>query len=167
MDPISIGTVAVGLVRICANITGRLYTFASRARTVDDSIQTLRFEIESLSQVLSSIKLSFDDPLLAEAIVNTQARHERRHWQNVRQSLDHCSNTLTRLKGVLENVESCDGQFLVNVRRQIRMDMKSREMVLLKEQISSCRRTLHLSLQLITVYFLSGSHVLISAGLRY
>ena len=152
MDPISIGTAAAGLVRICVKLSGQLFNFVSRVRTVDESIKTLQFEIDSLSSALSSIKLSFDDPLLAEAIVNTQARHEKRHWQNVRQSLDHCLNTLTRLEGILDDVESCEGQFLVSARRRVRMDMKSAEMVLLKEQIASCRRTLQLSLQLITVY---------------
>jgi len=160
MDPISIGTAATGLIHICANLTGRLFTFLSRARTVDESIQTLRFEIESLSQSLISLRSSFDDPLIAEAIVNTQARHERQHWQNVRQSLVHCSRILTRFEEMLENVESCEGHFLINVRRQIRMDMRSREMVLFKEQITSCRRTLHLSLQLITVYSSQDYHVL-------
>jgi hypothetical protein len=113
MDPISIGTAAAGLVRICVKLSGQLFNFVSRVRTVDESIKTLQFEIDSLSSALSSIKLSFDDPLLAEAIVNTQARHEKRHWQNVRQSLDHCLNTLTRLEGILDDVESCEGQFLV------------------------------------------------------
>jgi hypothetical protein len=155
MDPISIGTAAAGLVRICVKLSGQLFTFVNRVRTVDESIKTLQFEIDSLSSALSSIKLSFDDPLLVEAIVNTQARHERRHWQNVRQSLDHCLNTLTRLERILDDVESCEGQFLVSTRRRVRMDMRSAEMVLLKEQIASCRRTLQLSLQLITVYYLS------------
>lgn len=155
MDPISIGTAAAGLVGICVKLSGQLFTFVRRVRMVDESIKTLQFEIESLSSALSSIKLSFDDPLLAEAIVNTQARHERRHWQNVRQSLDHCLNTLTRLETILDDVESCEGQFLVGARRRVRMDMRSAEMVLLKEQIASCRRTLQLSLQLITVYYLS------------
>jgi hypothetical protein len=152
MDPISIGTAVAGLVGVCVRLSGQLYPFVSRVRTVDESIQTLKFEIDSLSAALGSIKISFEDPLLAEAIVNTQARHEKRHWQNVRHSLDHCSNTLTRLEAILADVESCEGQFLVNVRRRIRLDMKSGEMVLLKEQIASCRRTLQLSLQLITVY---------------
>src|SRR5271154_412732 len=152
MDPISIGTAAAGLVRICVKLSGQLFTLVRRVRTVDESIKTLQFERESLSSALSSIKLSFDDPLLAEAIVNTQARHERRHWQNVRQSLDHCLNTLTKLERILDDVESCEGQFLVSARRRVRMDMRSAEMVLLKEQIASCRRTLQLSLQLITVY---------------
>jgi hypothetical protein len=89
MDPISIGTAAAGLVHICVKLSGQLFTFVRRVRMVDESINTLQFEIESLSSALSSIKLSFDDPLLAEAIVNTQARHERRHWQNVRQSLEY------------------------------------------------------------------------------
>src|SRR5271170_995066 len=132
MDPISIGTAAAGLVRICVKLSGHLFTFVRRVRTVDESIKTLHFEIDSLSSALSSIKMSFEDPLLAEAIVNTQARHERRHWQNVRRSLDHCLNTLTRLERILTNVKSCDDQFLVNVRRRIRMNMRSEEMILLK-----------------------------------
>jgi len=152
VDPISIATAATGLVGICVKLSGQLYTFVSRVRNVDESIQTLQFEINSLSLALGSIKLSFEDPLLADVISSTQARHERRHWQNVQQSLDHCLNTLSRLEGILANVESCDGQFLVSVRRRIRMDMKSGEMLVLKEQIASCRRTLQLSLQLITVY---------------
>jgi len=151
VDPISIATAAAGLVGVCVKLSGQLYTFVSKVRNVDESIQTLQFEINSLSLALGSIKLSFEDPLLAEAISNSQARHERRHWQNVRHSLDHCLNTLTRLDGILGNVENCEGQFLVNVRKRIRLDMKSGEMLLLKEQIASCRRTLQLSLQLITV----------------
>ena len=74
MDPISIGTAVAELVSV-RQLSGQLYPFVSQVRTVDESIQTLKFENDSLSAALSSIKISFEDPL-AEAIVNTQARHK-------------------------------------------------------------------------------------------
>ena len=88
MDPLSIGVAAMGLVHVCGKLTGQLYTFITQSRVVDESIKTLRFEIDSLLHVLSSMKDSLDEPLLAEAVLNSQAEPERRHWQNVRQSLD-------------------------------------------------------------------------------
>lgn len=152
MDPISIASASAGLLRLCVNIGAQVFTFIKKAHTVDDAIVTLRLEIDSLSQILGSIKLSFDDPLLTAAVLNSRARHERRHWDNVQRAMTDCERTLNRLNTILESVTQCEGQFLINARRQIRLDTKSGEILFLKEQISSCRMMLQLSMQLITVY---------------
>jgi hypothetical protein len=152
MNPVTIVSASAGLLRLCANIGAQIFTFIRKARTVDDAIVTLRLEVDSLSQAISSIKQSFDDPLLTATVLNSQARHERRHWQNVQRAMTDGERTLNRLNTILESVTQCEGQFLVNATRQIRLDTKSGEILLLKEQIASCRMMLQLSLQLITVY---------------
>jgi len=152
MDPLSIRTASAALISLCAKVTGQIYLFVSKARLVDDAIRTLRIEIESLSEALLFSKQCFDDPLLTATVLTARTRHERRHWLNVHRVLDDCGNTLKRLNDILESVDQCEGQFLIHARKQIKLDVKSGEVAVLKEQITSCRRALQLSLHLISVY---------------
>jgi hypothetical protein len=151
MDPLSIAVTAAGLVRLCTQVSGSVYTFISKTRATETAIRTLAIEVDSLAQVLGSIEEGFKDPLLAAAAVESQTGYEGQHWRNVRRSLDDCKGTLDQLNDILEPVRR-EGGFLRRARKQISLSLKSENISLLKQQVSSYRHTMQLSLHLITVY---------------
>jgi hypothetical protein len=124
----------------------------TNANNVDTAITTLGVEVNSLSQVLSSIHDSFSDSSLANAALSSQTGHEAQHWRNVERSMDDCKGTLENLVRVLEDVKRGSGGFLARARSQISLKMSSAEITSLKQQIAAYRQTMQLSLQLITVY---------------
>jgi hypothetical protein len=64
--------------------------------------------------------------------------------RDIRQLLEDCLMDLKRLDQVTESVEKCEGQFLP-LKKQIRLDIKSGEISLLKARIAYSRRTMQLS----------------------
>jgi len=152
MDPISIIAASATLIRLCATTGGYIFTFVSNARNIDIAITTLGVEINSLSQVLTSINDSFSDNALANAALSSQTGHEAQYWRNVQRSMDDCKGTLENLVRILENVRRGSGGFLARARSQINLGMNSAEITSLTQQIAAYRQTMQLSLQLITMY---------------
>jgi hypothetical protein len=152
MDPITIITASTGLIRLCVTTAGYIFTFVTNARRVDTAITTLGVEVNSLSQVLSSINDSLNDTTLANAAFSSQTGHEAQHWRNVQRSMDNCKNTLENLIRVLENVRRSNGSLLSRARSQISLGISSAEIASLKQQIANYRQTMQLSLQMITAH---------------
>jgi len=152
MDPISIATASASLVITCSKLMGYIYTIINKCQNVDSAVQVLSIEIDLLSRVLASISTSFNNPLLATAALRSQTGHEAQHWRDVRQSMDDCKSTLEDLERILESIKKESGGFLWRPKKLIRLEMKSTEIQLLKQQVNAYRQTLHLLLQLINVY---------------
>jgi len=150
MDPISILTTSAALAGTCVKI----YTYIKSIQGVDNDIRVLGTEVDQLSIVLDSISESFKDPLLAHSALESQTGHEAQHWRNVFRSLNDCKETLTTLEEILETMKSKVSGFLRRPKSRIKLDMNSGEISLCKQQIAAYRRTMQLSLQLITVYVL-------------
>ena len=150
MDPISILTTSAALAGTCVKI----YTYIKSIQGVDNDIRVLGTEVDQLSIVLDSITDSFKDPLLAHSALESQTGHEAQHWRNVFRSLNDCKETLTTLEEILETMKSKVSGFLRRPKSRIKLDMNSGEISLCKQQIAAYRRTMQLSLQLITVYVL-------------
>lgn len=142
MEGLAIATASFSLAGLCM----KLYTFVSNIQTVDKAITTLGEEINLLSHVLHSVHDSFKDPLRGGTAPAVRTGHETQLWANVKRSLDDCEKTLKRLKRILESVH--EGGFL---KKQFKMDWRSGEISLLKDQVISYRQTMQLSLELVTV----------------
>jgi hypothetical protein len=69
---------------------------------VHTSIYNLGIEINSLSQVLSSVNESLGDPSIENAALASQTGHEGQHWRTVARSLKDCERTLQCLHTILE-----------------------------------------------------------------
>jgi hypothetical protein len=157
MDPATIIGVTTAVVRLCATVSGHIFTFVSNAKNVDEAITTLGVEINALSEVLRSISDSLRDKTLVNAISNSRTGHEAQHWRNVKRSLNDCKNMLERMVRVMDGVSPRrTGGFFSRAKTQINFGMRMVEVTSLKQQVTAYRQTLQLSLQLITVYrFLS------------
>lgn len=151
MGPLSITATSAGLVGTCATLTAFIYTYISKTYNVDSAVQVLQLEINSLSQVLSSIGTSFSDPILAKAALEAQTGHEAQHLQHVKRSMEDCKGTLASLERILGGVTKVSRGFLRRPKTQIKLDVKSVEITFLQQRVTAYRQTMQLSLQMITV----------------
>jgi methyl-accepting chemotaxis protein len=151
MDPLSIATASASLAGFCVKLSTIIYNFIDKSQHVERTVQVLRVEIDSLSQVLTSISVNFNDHSLAETALDSQTGHEAQHWKNFEGLMDDCKETLEALEHVLEPMKKKSRPFARPV-KQFKLEQMSREIELLKQQIAAYRQTMSLSLQLITVY---------------
>jgi hypothetical protein len=159
MDPLSIAATSATLVGVCVRLSGYIYIVINKVQNVDTSVRVLGIEIDLLSQVLGSISSSFSDSSLAAGALESQTGHEGQHWRNVKRSMEDCQETLGSLERILESVKQGERRFLQRPRMLIEFERKSGEIALLKQQITAYRQTMQLSLQLITVYVMSTTHI--------
>jgi hypothetical protein len=154
MDPLSIAASSAALVTLCAKISKSLYKFICDGRGVDRALEAFRDEIDDLSGFLASIESSFRDNRTATAALRQTTGHEQSHWQKAQRGMNDCHGTLEKLSSVIERVRGDHGNghaFFSRQRRQIRLDMKSAEIVALRHQIQSYKDTMKLSFHVITM----------------
>ena len=148
MDPLSIATASASLAGLCAKVTLALYSFASDVQNVDNEVQVLSSEIDSLAQVLNDMKITFDD----KGDLDSQTGSEGHYWKTVKCILGDCSKTIGNLDSILDEVKKEDRQVLRQVRMKVRLKLKSSEIMSLRNQIGAYRQTLQLSLEMIAIY---------------
>jgi hypothetical protein len=152
LEPISIAITATQLVETCTKI----YQIVNQTLHVDASIGVLGVEVNSLCEVLNAMHESFNDPSLAT--IDMQTGHEAQHWRNVKRSLHDCTGTLKCLGEILDGLKRSGGRFLPGPRKQMNLELKLREIGVLKQQVTSYRQTMQLSMQLLTVYVSHSRH---------
>jgi hypothetical protein len=155
MDPISIASGSIGLVVSCATITDHIRTYVTRVKNVDETIRVLDIEVKELSRVLGSIKLKETDDSVIVKPTETLTQDEKEYWKNVAQAMTDCQNTLGKLAGILQTVNSgmTRNPIIRRVTLNDRLQGQSYAIGTLKAEISAYRQTLELSLHFITVYF--------------
>ena len=149
-DPLSIAVTAFSLIDLCVSKSSYIYSFISSARAVDDTIGLLDTELTSLSLTLNSVHDSFIDPSLR---VDADGRFasQKPVWTNVERCLKDCEKCLRQLEDIIRGVAKRKGYFR-RVRAQIRLNMKSDDIDLLRKQIAGYRGAMELSLQLVTMH---------------
>ena len=151
MDPLSIATASASLAGFCLALSTVIQNFIDKSQYVEITVQVLRVEINALSQVLTSISVHFNDHSLAETALDSQTGHDAQHWKNFEGLMDDCKETLAALEHALERMAKKSWSLARPV-KQFKLEQRSGEMELLKQQIAAYRQTMSLSLQLITVY---------------
>jgi len=153
MDPFTIVTTAGTIVGVCARVSCAIYTYIQSTLVVDAAVDALRIEIDSLSQVLGTLGSSFRDASLAGTALESQTGHEGEHWRHVKRLMDECKTTLEKFERILDRVNKSDVRGILRRSvKKLKLDMNSSDIDMLKHQLTSYRRTMQLSLQLITVY---------------
>ena len=152
MDPLSIVVLSGTLAKLCLETAGHITIFVNKVKNVDANLRLLGVEIDSLAQVLESVKERFGDRSLTSGISNSQTGYEGQHWRNVRRSLGDCEDTLTRLDRVLGSVRRGGRSFLGLPGTAVKLELSSHQIVMIKRELSAHRQNMQLSLQLVTVY---------------
>ena len=151
MDATSIADASEALVGSCANVSWYIHTFINKSQYVDTAMRVLAVEIDSLSQVVGSITLSFRDPSLSARVLDLQTGYESEFWNYVKRSMDDCKDALGNLERIFENIKENSSRIVLRPRRQTNLEMKSEEIASLKQQVNTYRQIMQLSSQLLTV----------------
>ena len=133
------------LVSICIDLT----LYFQKIQNVDSTIAVFSKEISDLAAVLSTIHDTVNE--IGSSVITVQTG--RRFWEHVALSLNDCQDTLESLERlVLPPKKVGLPGFLRRAREQLLLDWNSHDIELLRRQVMSCRQTMELSLQMITVY---------------
>jgi thiamine transporter ThiT len=162
MDPLSIAAASASLAGLCAQVTAALYSFASDVQNVDNEVRVLGVEIDSLTQVLNDMKITFD----GKGDLDSQTGNEGHYWKTVKCILSDCSITIRNLDSILDEVKKEEGQVLRRLRMKVGLKLKSSEIASLRKQIGAYRQTLQLSLGMIAMYVSAFYYGAMADGLQ-
>src|SRR5271170_8066638 len=153
MDPLTIAVTAATVAQHCIRVSSYLYSFINSGNNIDATVTVLRNEVDSLRQILAAIADSCRQPEIAQASQNEQ---ETVHWRNLKQALDDCESALGLLEGRLEGIQSIKAKaglrFVKFISKKVKWESTSQDLFRIRQQISSCREAMGLSLQWITLY---------------
>jgi len=139
-----VGT-AVSAVKVALQIK----KYFDEIQEVDDRIQDIVLELDSLAEVLESISKCTIDT--SESLFGLD-RH--RQVLVTTRLMEKCTNTLERLRRIVERIcqNTLNNPFLRRSKMKLELDNRSDDINRCREQITGCRQTLQLSLQAITLY---------------
>jgi hypothetical protein len=148
MDPVTVGA----LISQCSHVAGFVYTFINKLRSVEPTLRVLAIEVDSLSNVLGSLKARFEDTVVAEAALASQTGHEGVFWRHVGRALEDCQQALQHLEDLLTGLEKGKRGLFGRPKLMVRYELRKGDIALIKQEIASYHEILKVSLQLITVY---------------
>jgi hypothetical protein len=152
MDPLTIATGAAGLIAVATRVSGYIFTWVAKTKTVDANVNGLQTEVKALTNVLCAMESSFQDETMTTATLANRTGYEAQHWRNVRTSLTDCRTTLTNLETIWGNVARNESKsFFGRQKKLLSMAINMEEITILRTQVASYRQTMNLSLQLLTV----------------
>lgn len=139
MDPLTIARSAVSLVKGCRE----LCLFFKTVREGDPTIQALVQEMQGLQSALETVAIVAESALVANVVAH--------QWESTHSVIYECKDTLTNLTSALGDPTTNHHQrdFLRRSWRQFKTEMISGDIAALQSKISSHRRTLSLSIQVI------------------
>jgi hypothetical protein len=152
IDPTSIVSVSAALVVTCGKLSHYISTVLNKVDDVDTTLLVLKIEIDSLSAALGSVSVRFSDPSTAATVLQSLTGYEEEYWGYVRRSMNDCGLTLGALVDVFQSIKQSERRIIRSATTQTKLERKSGEIALLKQQITAYHKAMRLSLQLITMY---------------
>ena len=138
------------IVLSVTQVTATLYTFIDDTRHVDKNVSELIDEIRSLSQILDTISKSLgNNALVASSSANSSL------WVNVHSSMQECQDTIKRLDQMLRDLGDSApsaSSFLRKSKKQVKLNMRSKDVAAFKQQIHTHCSGMQLTLQTVNVY---------------
>lgn len=146
------------VVSLCHSTAKILQRFISGVAQADRAVEPFGNEIDLLSHTLSSIQIGLRNSVFTtEAVDETVGCLQNDvHWQNIRETVDNCEETLTRLRRIFEQAASGRNGLLSRTARHVRLDMRSPEIMELRRQIQMYQEMMKMSLQWIGMYVLTN-----------
>jgi uncharacterized protein YoxC len=146
MDPLSITAGVLTLLTFSVKVSFLLKQFRDEVDVVDTTLTGLIGDIASFTQVLESMRDTFDQDEIKGNIQLTG--HAGNHWKNLARSLDDGTKTLQQLTALLEGINKTTS-FLDGPRKQLRFRIAIDQIGTYRDQIQSYRAGLQLSLSTI------------------
>jgi hypothetical protein len=98
MDPLTIATGVTSIAKLCS----KLFTLVRDMNLVDERVNVLVVEIESLKAILVAISNVFNDPVQSNSALSSPIAVQ--HWQNIQKMLGNCEDTLKEFERMVEKV---------------------------------------------------------------
>jgi hypothetical protein len=148
MDPLSIAAASTGLAITGIKVSAGLYQWIEDARKIDTTLGALVEEIKSLSRVLDAVSKSWaQNPGTARSQMDPQGDL----WYSVRLTLDECTVTMNDLDKQVEAISNSGFRFLRRPTKHMRLNMKSGEILVLKQRIQSYNGTMQIAMQVLSL----------------
>jgi len=139
----------LGTVVSAVKVARQVKKYFDQIQGVDNRVQDIILEVDSLDGVLDSISKCSND----SSIFGLRTGFEE-HRQHMAQVIETCKNALERLRVIGETiwVNTSNNPFLRRTKMKVELDNKSDDINLWRERLAHSRQTLQLSLQVMTVY---------------
>lgn len=149
MDPLSITAGVLALLSATIKVGTSLKEFHGGVTIVEAKVQGLSHDVESFTKVLKNITETLDQENVQVSLQATG--HIGNHYKDLHTSIEDGQNTLLNLQVTIDNANKTV-RLLDGVRKHIRVQGAADEIVVHHLKIRSCRDTLQLSLQAITLW---------------
>ncbi|OJD36800.1 ankyrin repeat protein [Diplodia corticola] len=161
MDPLSICASAANVAQLAGIIISKLAAFCDAASHVDITVSGFGVEIHNFQIALQ---------LVAETKKIWQLRQmtdlEENHWTRIDKLLGRCRQTLVKLQSILENAAVKQTTLGRRPMTQLKLDMKSHIISILRSHIKSYTQALQVSLSTLTLANQLQSHASIEHELQ-
>lgn len=147
-DPLSITASIVGLLEVTGSVASELHKFHRATQVVDKTVLGLQHDVESLQEVLESMRLTFANITAAKV---TETGHIGSLWINVSRSIVDGKEVLGHLNIQIQNVNK-ETKLLDNHRKQVRLNRAQPQIAEFRTHIQSFKDGLGLSLQAIILW---------------
>jgi Mg2+ and Co2+ transporter CorA len=151
MDPLSITTASITLVKLCATVGWELQKFIDDVKLSGTVINALHKDMQAFEKVLEQVKNILNNP---EIDTSSSTGPMRSHWHHLKDSLSDAEKTLNALETTILRVNKNVG-FLHSTRTHIRLQRATDEIALFQQQIRTYNDTFQISLQTIGLYVAS------------
>jgi hypothetical protein len=151
MDPLSISAAAAGLLTFAAAI----YKCVESIRGADETLMQLKSEVFALQSGLKSIESIFKSDEVGQLYdekSNDKLRSNKLLVELV-PLLHDCKTTLKKLAAMLDGIDGKPGQASIVSKpaRALKLNLKSSDIELIRQQIRSYTSAMHLTLQVVNL----------------
>lgn len=154
MDPFTLITGTVGLLDVCIRVVGYLNNIRASAGKVEQEIEALSLEINTLLAVYHSLRDFWTTK--RKAIPSSRASEDDKIridslWDGVIANLNKCEVTVGQLEKLLKEIIGKDGSAKVSgkidgIRKQLRKQSKDSDFPQIRQRLSNFQGSLQLLL---------------------
>ena len=166
MDPITIGT-AAAIANGLFSASAALHAFIRNTKNVDQTVQDLVTEVDSLGRVLGEVETVLRSPMITRVEGEEYANESKQLWTTVNGSLEECQVTVTRLDSVLDSVRKKQTQpsWVTQAFRQVKLSLRQEEIAAFRVQIHTHSDALKTALIMINMLVRRLTAVVFSSNL--
>ena len=161
MDPVSAAHIAGNALSVAKGaweLGQALYTFISDARGIDTTIQGFAGEVRALAAACQVVGNRLE-PIVKERDADSTytgqpSGEEDPLWACLEGQVSECQETIARLKALIQGLGrdyTKDRSFLDQAARQVKLNMKSKEVTEIRSRVQSHTSSLQVMLQVIAM----------------
>jgi uncharacterized protein YoxC len=143
MDPLTITTSAVALLKVCLSVSIELKRFRQGCAEARTTVTAMLSDVKGFRDVLQSMEDTFE-----EFDSQPSTGHIGAHWSNLSRSLQDGRGSLEKLEQMFKDVNK-DVSFLDTARRHIRLKGVTEHIAKFGQQVQTYKDAMQLSLQTI------------------